>query len=196
MRGVSYVSPIAAILREIIGWKNKNQWSRETVTQEVVEAHRRIGAESRVNVRFSESHDEPTRQKNDADRLFRWLHDDDNDRNLLSVNMLPSLMAALPRDRALSVLNEILNPAGYAVRTLALAQGDDLTPHELVQQVVRVNHRTEADAADLLDGIDPGELPRLHASLTNDIAVKKSLVVAVEASMRSTGELSSIEGGR
>lgn len=196
MRGVSYVSPIAAILREVIGWKNSNQWSRETVTQQVVDAHRRIGAESRVNVRFSDSSDAPTRQKNDADRLFRWLHDDDNDRNLLSVNLLPSLIAALPRDRALSVLNEILNPAGFAARTLDLSHAGDITPHELVQQVVRVNHRTEADAADLLDGIDPGELPRLHASLTNDIAVKKSLVSAVEASMRKTGEISAIGEAR
>jgi hypothetical protein len=53
---------------------------------------------------------------------------------------------------------------------------------------MRANHRTEADAADLLDGVDPGELPRLHSSLVDDIRVKQRTLRVVESALSTTGE--------
>ncbi|SDR52752.1 hypothetical protein [Paraburkholderia tuberum] len=187
MRNVSHRSPIAAVKAVISEWKNAHGWSRETVVEQVVTAHMRIDAPCRTGIRFSDHHDPATRQKTNADRVYRWL-DDDEDRNLLSVNMLPSVLAGLPVDRAVALVNEILAPAGFAARTLDVSANGAVDPREIVQAIVRTNHRTEADATDLLDGIDPGELPRLHNSLVNDIAVKKSLVTAVESAMRKTGE--------
>jgi hypothetical protein len=188
MRSVSHRSPIAAIKAAMTEWKNSHTWSRETVVEQIVSAHSRIAADRRVGVQFSDHHDPATRQKANADRLYRWLDDDDSDRNLLSVNMLPSVLAGLPADVALAALNEILAPAGFAVRMLDGADSGDVSPHEIVQAIVRANHRTEAAAADLLDGVDPGELPALHNSLIDDIGVKKSLVSKVESAMRKTGD--------
>lgn len=188
MRSMSYRSPIAAIKGNLTEWRNSRGWSRETVVEELVAAHARIGAELRTGVRFSDHHDASTRQKTNADRVYRWLDDDDNDRNLLSVNMLPTLLAGMPADAALAVLNEIIAPAGFVAHPAGRTNGEGVDANEIVQAIVRANHRTEADAADLLDGIHPGELPRLHNSLINDITVKKSLASAVEAAMRRTGE--------
>lgn len=188
MRSVSHRSPIAAIKAALTEWRNTHGWSRETVVDEVVAAHKRIGAERRTGVQFSDHHDPATRQKTNADRVYRWLDDDDNDRNLLSVNMLPSVLAGMPADVALATLNEILAPAGFVARPVGAASTDDVNAHELVQEIMRVNHRTEAAAGDLLDGIDPGELPRLHNSLLDEITVKKTIASRVEATMRRTGE--------
>jgi hypothetical protein len=63
-----------------------------------------------------------------------------------------------------------------------------LNAHEMVQTIMRANHRTEADAADLLDGVDPGELPRLHSSLVDDVRVKQRMLRVVECAITKTGE--------
>jgi hypothetical protein len=188
MRSVSHRSPIAAVKAGITEWKNSLGWSRETVVEQIVTAHMRIGAPRRTSVQFSDHGDPATRQKTNADRVYRWLDDDDSDRNLLSVNMLPSLLAGLPADRALAIINEILAPAGFAARALDSSVNTELNTHEIVQAIVHTNHRTEADATDLLDGVDPGELPRLHNSLIDDVTVKRSLIGIVEAAMQRMGE--------
>ncbi|CAD6536218.1 hypothetical protein LMG27952_03120 [Paraburkholderia hiiakae] len=190
MRTLSHRSPIAAAKATVTDLKNARGWSRETVVEEIVEAHVRIGAERRINVRFSDHHDIVTRQKTNADRVYRWLEDDEKDSNLLSVNMLPSLLAALPVDMRIALANEILSAAGLSARVVESNADDDVNAQEIVRSIVRVNHRTEAAAADLLDGIDPGELPRLRNSLVDEISVKRDLVVRVEAAMCKTGEAS------
>jgi hypothetical protein len=188
MRTNSHRSPIAAAKATLTDMKNSHGWSRETVVDEVVQAHARIGAERRVNVRFSDHHDIVTRQKTNADRVYRWLDDDDNDRNLLSANMLPSLLAALPVELRIALANEILAPVGLTTRVIESSDTDDVNAQEIIRTIVRANHRTEAAAADLLDGIDPGELPRLRNSLIDEISMKKNLIGRVEAAMCKTGE--------
>ncbi|KVG03172.1 hypothetical protein WJ21_04605 [Burkholderia vietnamiensis] len=185
---MSHRSPIAAIKAAFTEWRNQHGWSRETVVEQVVDAHSRIGAEFRIGVRFSDHHDHSTRQKTNADRIYRWLDDDDNDRNLLSVNMLPSVLAGLPVDVRIAVANEILSAAGLTTRLIESHVDGDVNAQEIVRTIVRVNHRTEAAAADLLDGIDPGELPRLRNSLIDEIGMKKNLIDRVEAAMCKTGE--------
>ncbi|MDE1139559.1 MAG: hypothetical protein PW999_07860 [Paraburkholderia tropica] len=188
MRTISHRSPIAAAKAAITELKNMHGWSRETVVDEVVTAHERIGAERRVNVHFSDHHDIVTRQKTNADRVYRWLDDDENDRNLLSANMLPSVLAALPIDLRVALVNEILAPLGLSSRVIEGSGGDDVNAQEIMRALVRANHRTEAAAADLLDGVDPGELPRLFNSLVEDISTKQELVGTVQTAMLKTGE--------
>ncbi|WP_246792003.1 hypothetical protein [Burkholderia perseverans] len=141
-----------------------------------------------VGVRFSDHHDHSTRQKTNADRVYRWLDDDDNDRNLLSVNMLPSILAGLPVESQLAVLGEILSPSGLSVRPIDRRCDGEVHPAEVVRAILSSNHRTESAAADLLDGIDPGELRRLHVSLSDEIGMKKTLLGRVEAAMVKAGE--------
>lgn len=188
MRTNSHRSPIAAAKATLTDVKNAHGWSRETVVDEIVQAHVRIGAERRVNVRFSDHHDVVTRQKTNADRVYRWLDDDEKDSNLLSLNMLPSVLAALPVELRVALANEILAPVGLTTRVIESSNTDDVNAQEIIRTIVRANHRTEAAAADLLDGIDPGELPRLRNSLIDEVSMKRSLIVRVEAAMCKTGE--------
>ncbi|PVX86449.1 hypothetical protein [Paraburkholderia unamae] len=189
MRNVSHRSPIAAIKAVVDEWRKSRRWSREAVVEEIVEAHERIGAVRRVRVEFSENHHgEHTRQKTNADRVYRWLDDSVSERNLLSTNMLPSLLAALPVAARVALANEILAPAGLTTRVIESGEGDDVNAQELIRSIVRVNHRTESAAADLLDGIDPGELPRLHNSLIDEISVKTEMAGRVVAAMCKRGE--------
>ncbi|AJK46193.1 hypothetical protein [Burkholderia plantarii] len=188
MRRLSCRTPIAAIKAAMTAWRNAHGWSRETVVEEILNAHVRIGAEQRVGVRFSDHHDHSTRQKANADRVYRWLDDDDNDRNLLSVNMLPSVLAGFPVESQLALLGEILSPLGLTVRLIERQDEGEVHPGEIVKTILGSNHRTESAAADLLDGIDPGELRRLHASLSDEIGTKQGLLGRVEAAMLQAGD--------
>nr|WP_153076840.1 hypothetical protein [Paraburkholderia bonniea] len=181
---MSHRSPIAAIKAVISEWRRLHGWSRETVTEMVVAAHTRIGGPQRTGIHFSHHHDVATRQKTNADRVYRWMNDEESDRNLLAVNMLPSILAALPSDLAAQLLNEILGPAGFAARVLHTDSATEINPAEIVRAILASNHRTELDATALLDGVDPGELPRLHAGLMESIRASQAIALAVESAMR------------
>ncbi|WJF91978.1 hypothetical protein QS306_14495 [Paraburkholderia bonniea] len=180
----SHRSPIEALKSTATGVMKSLHISRETMVERVVEAHARIGAIERTGIEFNDHRDPVTRQKTNADRVFRWLDDAETDRNLLSVNMLPSIVAGLPVDVATEVLNEILAPAGFAVRPLRADPVEEFDPVEIVRAILSANHRTEADATALLDGIDPGEARRLYAALTESIRANTAIADALEATMR------------
>ncbi|MGD1323534.1 hypothetical protein ACNHE5_01000 [Pandoraea pnomenusa] len=187
MRNESHKTKLAILSDHVDLWRQR-AGSRETVALQIVEAHKAWGGDSLPRLEFDMSGDAFTAAKNAADRIFRWLDDRSKDTNLLPANFERSILAAMPADIRLSYLNAWLAPVNASVRMRTLFDVEELSPQQIVQSIVHANHRTESDAADLLDGVDPGELPRLHNSLINDISVKKSLVGAVEAAMRTTGE--------
>lgn len=176
------------ILADHVGAWRARAGSRETVALLIVEAHQAWGGDRLPRLDFNMVGDAFTCAKNAADRIFRWLDDETKDNNLMPANFERSILAAMPEDLRISYLNEWLGQIGVSCRSRAIVADGDVCPHEIVQEIVRVNHRTESAAADLLDGIDPGELPRLHNSLLDEISVKRSLVGRVESAMRKTGE--------
>lgn len=161
---------IAILRHHVDSWRKECSWSRETVTDQIVTAHYGIGAEKLTGIRF----DPPTqdvfdRQKNNADRLFRWLDDCTKDKNLLPANFIPSLLAALPEPRRIALLDDLLAPFG-----LEVALREDVAPEgEITPQVVGqhlrslVEHSAEATVAvsAMQDGIDPGEPEAAHKKL-------------------------------
>ncbi|MDR6447456.1 hypothetical protein J2794_003572 [Paraburkholderia terricola] len=188
MRDSSHKSRIQIIRDHVAAWRKSQSWSRETAAAEIVAAHERIGGHLSGVIVFERSADVYTTQKNHADRIWRWLDDESKDSNLMPANFENSILAALPIERRVDLLNEILAEIDCAARARHHDINAQLDVHDLVQTIMRANHRTEADAADLLDGVDPGELPRLHGSLVDDIRVKQRTLRVVESAISKTGE--------
>jgi len=125
---------LVELLRGAIeAWRrDSGQMSRETVAIEVMESHERIGADASTGITFdSTSKDAYTRAKSAAQKLYRWLGGDDEQEAKLPANMLPSILAALPMERRLSVLNQILLPLGVEARQVEQnpALGFDVLKH-------------------------------------------------------------------
>lgn len=161
---------IAQLSATLEGWRRTESWSRETLCQEIVEAHVRTGQEAVTGIVFdSPTRDPFLRQKNNADRIYRWLDDVRKDSNLLPANFIPSLLAALPEPHRIALLDDLLAPFG-----LEVALREDVAPEgEITPQVVGqhlrslVEHSAEATVAvsAMQDGIDPGEPEAAHKKL-------------------------------
>lgn len=116
---------IALVRDKLNDWRKLNRWSQSTAIEEVVQAHKLIGADIATEIVFDDTRpgrDEVTRQRVNAERVYRWL-DEDKDNNLLPVNFLPSILAALPMSDRVEVANEILAPCGLTVRPLGDSEG-------------------------------------------------------------------------
>ncbi|SAK65723.1 hypothetical protein AWB80_03098 [Caballeronia pedi] len=187
MRSESHKTRIAVIRDHVAAWRKEQGWSREAAAMAIVDAHERIGGAAVTGITFESSGDAFTTAKKNADRIWRWLDDESKDNNLMPANFENSILAAFPMERRVDVLNEILSQIDCVARARHQKSSADLNVQHVMQVIVRTNHRTESDAADLLDGIDPGELPRLHSSLAHDIREKQQVMRAVEAEISKSG---------
>ncbi len=174
------------ILRDAVdGWRRGNYWSRETVAQEIVEAHQRIDAHLVTGVAFDPpTRDHFERMRVNADRIFRWLDDVSKDRNHLPLNMLPSVLAALPVGLRVQTASRVLRPAGMT----ASAMSTEAQP--LVDSVLKLLQRdmvetAEANAAlaQLVDGIEAGELENAQRQVAEAIDALRTTQEAIEAAM-------------
>lgn len=119
MHNSSHKSLIGVVREHVIAWRKQNNWSREAVVQCIVEAHERIEGPAACGIVF----DPPTRdaferQHVNADRVFRWLDDETKGNNHLPANFLPSILAAMPMERRLHCLTDILRPIGISVASV------------------------------------------------------------------------------
>lgn len=156
-------TPIAIVRDHVEDWRRANAWSRETLVQQIVEAHERLGFDRLTGIRF----DPPTRDtfermRVNADKVYRWLDDSTKDRNLLTLNFLWSILAALPLDRRLALGDALLAPVGLAAREKAtigvdMAGGPDQAVIMHFQAVLSSSADAQVAMANLLDGIAPGE---------------------------------------
>jgi hypothetical protein len=168
------LTAIGIIRDHIESWRRSNSWSRETTAQTIVETHERLGFDRVSSIAF----DPPTRdtferQRVNADRIFRWLDDTTKDRNLLPVNFLLSILAALPMDRRIALVDELLEPVGLGAREEATfigmdpGAGDDKTVVVMhFQDVLRTGTEAQVHMSKLLDGVDPGEPEAAKAKLS------------------------------
>jgi hypothetical protein len=145
----SHESPIASLLRHINIWKKRDDLSNATIADEIVKAHDRIGGALRTGIRFeSNSGDEYNRMKANQMRIWRWLDDVSDDKNLLTANFLPSVVAALPLDLKISFWNEYLAHDGlcvtgaepgdgeFRIADLAAVMKEDSEAHQACAQVI------------------------------------------------------------
>lgn len=175
---------IGILRRHVASWRRANSWTIETVCDEIVRAHAMIGAIETTGVEFKESGgDEIRRQRTNSERIMRWLDDESKENNLLTLNMLPSLLAALPVSFRLSALNEMLRPVQMGVHSLSAAPGA-LPGRDHFAQALHsmIQEASEAQGAvlELLDGITPGELAAAQKELSEAVTAFRSALAAVE----------------
>lgn len=170
MQRITHPRTLITVIREHVeDWRRENGWSRETVADQIVQAHERIGGPRLTDIVF----DPPTRDtfermRVNADRIFRWLDDATKGKNLLPPNFIWSILAALPIERRIHLADDLLHPVGLAVH------GETEDDDEPTVQAVAIHFRTmvmhSADAtvamSEMLDGIHPGEAERAKKTLS------------------------------
>lgn len=179
---------IATIRDSVEDWRKRNEWSRETAAQLIVEAHEQRGAHRVSGIVF----DPPTRDafervKVNADRVFRWLDDVTKDRNHLPTNFIPSILAALPSDLRMHLVNDLLRSNGMACRQTATETEVSPITILLRSMMVETAQADQAVAA-LLDGVDPGELETAQREIVEAIAVLVRAQNRVESMMTLRGD--------
>jgi Putative bacterial toxin ydaT len=115
---------IATIRAAVSEWRKREGWSRESVVDAIVQAHESIDGQAVTGIAFDpNTRDTFERMKVNADRVFRWLDDETKDSTLLPANFIPSILAALPMDLRIHVLNQVLRPLGVEARGSESVEG-------------------------------------------------------------------------
>lgn len=160
MQRATHPSPLAIVRDHIEAWRRDNRWSRETIADLIVQSHIRLGGPTYTGIAFEPpTTDTFERMRVNADRVFRWLDDTTKDKNLLPFNFLWSVLAALPEDRRVLLVNDLLHPVCLQVE--ASHDGDNDVSAQEIADTFRalVDHGAQATVAtsQLLDGVDEGE---------------------------------------
>lgn len=162
MRDVSHGQQtfITALRTAVAAWRKREGWSRETVVQIIVETHERAGYDRLTGVMFDpETRDPVERMKVNADRVYRWLDDESKDTNLLSANLLPTMLLALPADLRLCVAEALLGRAGLTASFINTGDDSASIP-SLIGEVSRECAESAAALADLIDATDKSAASR------------------------------------
>lgn len=186
MRNVSQT--LIGILREEIStYRRLNRLSRETIAQNIVEAHERLQADAITSIRFEpKTTDAVERQKVNADRLFRWLDDETKDSTLLPTNFLPSVLAGIPQAVQRRCLDRILMPLGFAVR--ALTEDGDAVVFSAAVATHLMKEQGEAAIAvvGLADGYDKAELLNARREVAEAVDAGKKTLQLIETQLASS----------
>lgn len=168
MQRATHPSPLAVVRDHIEAWRRDNRWSRETVADLIVQAHIRIGGPMFSGITFEPpTLDTFERMRVNADRIFRWLDDHTKDKNLLPFNFLLSIIAALPEERRVLMVNDLLAPVALHVDA-GFDDDADVTHAEIVDAFKAiVDHSAAATIAtsQLLDGVQSGEAEQAEKKL-------------------------------
>jgi len=173
---------IATIRDAVEVWRKQNDWSRETAAQMIVEAHEREGLQQVSGIVFDpQTRDTYSRMKVNADRIFRWLDDVTKDNNLLCANFVPSILAALPSDLRMHLLDDMLRGHGMACRMVASESHD--SPIGMLRAMMIESSEAQQAVAALLDGEDPGELENAQHQIAEAQEVLRNAQNMVETMM-------------
>lgn len=173
---------IAVVRNAVNTWRRREGWSRETVVMEIVETHERIGGPARTGIVFDPAtRDTFERAKVNADRVFRWLDDESKDTNLLPANFVPILIAALPQDLRLTVVDELLRDAGlHADVSPRMAAG--LPPAQHLRTLLKEFSEAAAAVGDLGGREDD---PALLANAEKELAEIEAAIAGVRADIQA-----------
>jgi len=173
----SHETPVDLLKRHIKGWKmrgpagdgSQGHWSDETICDFIVAAHARIDGPARTGIVFAMpgTTDEARRQKANAAKILRYITDEPNTEFGATqlLNLLPSILAAMPDDLATGFLNEYLSPVNRTVRGI---DADDSPLQAATAHLVKIARETseaQVAVADLIDGATPEELSKAEREL-------------------------------
>lgn len=187
MRNDSHNTLIGTIRTAVVEWRKREGWSRESVVQEIVTKHEEIGAPAVTDITFDpNTRDAFGRMKVNADRVFRWLDDESKDTNLLPVNFLPSILAALPQDLQLQVLGVLVRPLGLQVMSSDTAEAPAFSPLAHASSIIKES----AEAAQAVLAIGPNASPELLAQANKELDDLRESTFEAQRSIRAAIEIS------
>lgn len=153
------------------GWRKAGQMSRESVAIHVTEAHERIGADVATGITFESSKDAYTKAKTAAQKIYRWICGDEDGAAKLPANMLPTILAALPMEQRLSVLNQVLCSLGIEARAIDHGGVPGLDVSKLLRTVMKEGADAQLALANLSANATTGELLVVHKELIESAQV-------------------------
>lgn len=177
---------LLALLRHALQtWRRREGWSRQALVLRLAAVHESLGMERVTGIALAPAgckRGESARLA--AARLYWWLDDEGKDDELLPPNLLPTLIAALPLDLRLPVVEALLGPAGLRVDTVSAADAL-LCLGRLLRRVARENAGAEAAMADAIG--NPAALPKALAVIRNGIATLQDAAASIEAQLAAAG---------
>jgi hypothetical protein len=177
-------TPISSLLDQLNAWGAENQMSRETIGDEIVTAHETYSRELVSKIVFQPNPDEHTRMYTNAVRIYRWFDDAGKDKNLLTVNFLPSVLLAMPIERRNAWLSEYLRPLGLGIRELDEAEMSPITVQDICDVVTSDAVAAQALSA-VLQNPTPAALEAAREALSNSRAKKKRLLRVIEGARKA-----------
>jgi hypothetical protein len=167
MRNVSHKSWVKIISEAVEQWRVQRTWSREKVCAQFVEEFEHSEDPHAWNIEFSHHPDVFQRQKNDADKIMRWLDNDSKDTNLLGLNFSRVILRRLPAGLRMACLNEMLAPLELTVRGSEQCDSQDLNATSHLVKLAREASEAQAAIADLIDNPNPANLAKTERELAD-----------------------------
>jgi len=158
MRNESHKSWTKIVSEAVNAWREREGWSRETVCQQFVEEFEVTEAPNAWNIEFSNHADVFQRQKNNADKIMRWLDDVNKDTNLLGFNFSRVILRRLPMDLRMGCFNEMMAPMGLCSRGIDKVEVGALNATTHLVRIARETSEAQSAVANLIDGATPAEL--------------------------------------
>lgn len=185
MRGNSQ-STIAIVRNAFQAWRKREAKSRDAIVDDFVKVFRSLGGEAVTGVRFERRGvDEYDSMRIQGERVYRWLDDETKDNNLLTANMLPYLLAALPMDLRIGAVADMLLPTGLSAHVAGKRHGMDVA--HLLQAVAKGGGEATASLALLVTGAVPHDLHEAQRELTESIAAQQQALSEIEALINDAG---------
>lgn len=187
----THESPIGSLRRHVEVWKKRTGLSNQTIAQYIVEAHESIGGPVRTGISFIVSGDAYNDAKAWQTRIWRWLDDVDDNKNLLNVNFLPSVVTALPLDLKISYWNELITHDNLCVTGVESGEGEfrisDLT------SVMKEDSEAHQACAQVIGNPEDLEtLRRADKEMAEAIETKKRAGRLISAMIRSRSVVAKI----
>lgn len=187
MRNESHNTLIGIIKAAIVEWRKREGWSRETVVQAIVEAHDSLGAPAATGIVFdSPTRDPFERQKNNADRVFRWLDDEAKDTNLLPANFLQSILVAMPMDIRLHCLDTILRPLGVVAHSRDVVPEGEFDTATHLDDMIREGAEAQVALVRIKPGAPVAVLEKARKEVQDVQESTNRVARALEAAINST----------
>jgi len=168
---------VESLKRHLNAWKKESGMSEMTMFDEIVAAHVRIGGVEKTGIQFSDGKDEYNRQKANSIRIKRLLVDGEDgigrEQADQLLNLLPSILAAMPAHLRISFLNEYLAPLDMHVSSNEESEDGEVTIGDLAE-VMRTDAQKHQLLAQLIEGMDAETLQKaLNAMNASVVETKK-----------------------
>ena len=175
---------IGIIREHLLDWQKAMNWSNIALAIELVEAHKRASNDQKTEIRFEPRAPDPhTRAKVNMERIFRWL-DETEGKNLLPLNFKSTVLAALPLDRRVRLLNDLYREFDVSV-SARTTEPAEFVPALLLRSILKEVSEAKSAIAAMIDGITTRELFDAQNELREAILAMQNALASVDFELSS-----------